>query len=162
MNFRCGTLSSNAVWQKWRKTAWRHRPFVPVLYGWDDLVHILSSQEMPPGWPISSFTKPTYQELTLQFSVPYSLGDFPRTSVSLVCGSVEEAGLAGVSLLLAGSRRVCRLSYLKASAESRSLRAGSAIWPSRDPTKLRIAASIRGPKPPGRGAVCFVAGAWEP
>lgn len=50
----------NAVWQRWRKTVWRHRTLVPVLYAWDDLVHPLGSQETPPGWPISSFTKLSY------------------------------------------------------------------------------------------------------
>lgn len=36
------------------------RSLIPALYGWDDLVHPLGSQEMPPGWPISSFTKLSY------------------------------------------------------------------------------------------------------
>lgn len=99
----------------------------------------------------------------LQSSAPCSLGDLPGPQFPLLVGMRRrQAGQEPVCCLARSGPLSVRLSYLKVSAESQSLRAGSTTGPSGDPTKLRMAAGTRGPKPPGRGALCFVAGAGEP
>lgn len=98
-------------------------------------------------------------ELTLQFLCPLFTRR-PSLNLSFPCLWECGGGRPGRSQFAIGRESSC-LSYLKASAESQSLRASSATRPSGDPTKLRMAAGIRDPKPPGRGAVCFVAGAGE-